>query len=137
MTTETVHLQREYMGTRMTYVIVHGVPVDVNGNSLVGFSTRHGQVGDVAISIAVIAIGEFVRLVTLISKGFAEIPNVRAKPDVPSDGGTLFFLLGVCYLGIHVKIFPGKNAAPEPSQSEAAEIVEEYSKANDRFWGRW
>lgn len=37
MTRNSVHLQTEYMGTRMTKVIVEEVPVNVNGDSLVAF----------------------------------------------------------------------------------------------------
>lgn len=77
LVTKSVRLQTEYLGTRMTKVTVHGVPVDISGDRLGTFFSQYGYVEEVSAITGKtgIATGEFVLQVTLTRKGYNDIPN--------------------------------------------------------------
>lgn len=50
--TNSVRLQREYMGARKTKVTVHGVSVDISEDRMGAFFARYDQVEDVAVTVS-------------------------------------------------------------------------------------
>ncbi|CAE1280356.1 unnamed protein product [Acanthosepion pharaonis] len=83
LTTTSVHLQTEYMGTRRTKVTVHGVLVAINRDQLGDIFARYSEVEDIlaTISKAGIATGDFFIQVILTLKSFRKIPQHVDVPD--------------------------------------------------------
>lgn len=78
LTTKSVRLQTKYLGTRLTKITVHGVPVDISADRLVDYFAQFGQVEEVKVTIST---EDFVLQVALMRKSFGEIPNVLLCKD--------------------------------------------------------
>lgn len=62
LSTASIRLQTEYMGTRRTKIIVHGVPVDICEDRMEAFFAKFGQIEEVntPTSKAGIATGDMI-----------------------------------------------------------------------------
>lgn len=79
LTTKSVRTQTEYMGAERTKITLHGMPMDIEEEDLVGaFFTEYGQVEEITVvrSKTGIATGDIILQVTMSHKYFLEVSNI-------------------------------------------------------------
>lgn len=78
LTTRSLRLQTEYLGTRKTKITVHGVPADISDDRMGSFFSKFGQVEEVSAIMGKtgIATGDMVLQVILNRPAFECIPNL-------------------------------------------------------------
>lgn len=117
MTTKSVRLQTEYLGTRKTKVILHGVHLYILLDHLGFFFSKFGKVARDKAGIA----AEDVE-VMVSRKNFVAIPNVlmyEGRPIYVAVEGrrTLCWICGSA--GYMSKMCPGKRPEPQPDNCQA------------------
>ncbi|CAE1242006.1 unnamed protein product [Acanthosepion pharaonis] len=138
LSTKSVRLQTEYLGTRKTKVILHGGPLFISLDHLGFFFSKFGEVASVSAvkSKAGIATEDVEVIVTVTRKNFVAIPNVltfEGRPIYVTVEGRRPLCWACGVVGHLSKTCPGKRPEPQPENTTAKEKTDTSAKVTKKI----
>lgn len=126
LTTKSVRLQTEYMGTRKTKVTLNGMPMDIKRSDWRVFS-KFGDVEDVSAAAGKmgIATGDYVLQITVQKELYGHLRHtILSRPEHSCDRESPPHCWSCGAAGYLSKAFPRKESGTETSNSRSTSIAQ-------------